>query len=451
MTSEFSIHTRKKAIDSMDGNMYDVVVIGGGITGSGIANILAENGVNTLLLEKNDFASGTSSGSSKLVHGGLRYLQNGRLLEVFRLLKERNYLMNHTDIVTSLEFHIFTGKDMWNSSELGLGLSLYNVLSGKLAPARHIRNDGRYPETIDGYYSYFDGITIDSVLVIYNIVSAQNHGATCLNYVEAVSIKMDGENYAVSIHDNISGSNKTIISRIIINAAGPWGDRISHMAGIDPEESFRLSKGIHLVFPFSLWGRKNAAVIRSSIDGRQLFIIPSGEIVYIGTTDKFTENPDDFSISNEDTKYLLDSLKPLFPEFEEDKIITSFAGIRVLFGSGDNPGEISRDFKITRKGNFIFALGGKLTDYRVGSRKVAKIVSSLLGRKLKIKNMPFIDYSRSAGNLDQIIKYECPVKPEDIMRRRLALRIYSGDSGKFMEQKACKLMEDEYENTYPGK
>ncbi len=303
MNPEFSASTRKEIINAMDGGEYEVTIIGGGITGSGIANILAENGVHTLLIEKGDFASGTSSGSSKLIHGGLRYLQNGRLIEVHRLLKERNYLLGHTDIVKPIEFHIFTGKDMWNSFELGLGISLYNILSGKLPYAKHIKNEGEYPGKIEGYYSYMDGITVDSKLVIYNVASAHRHGAVCLNYMEATSIKNDGKQYKVSMHDKISGENKTINTKIIINAAGPWGNRILEMAGLEPDKNFRLSKGVHIVFPYSAWGRKNAAVFRSAIDGRQLFIIPAGEVVYAGTTDTFVDNPEDFSINNNDIKY----------------------------------------------------------------------------------------------------------------------------------------------------
>ena len=451
MNPEFSASTRKETINALDSSEYDVTIIGGGITGSGIANILAENGIRTLLIEKGDFASGTSSGSSKLIHGGLRYLQNGRFIEVHRLLKERNYLLGHTDIVKPIEFHIFTGKDMWNSFELGLGISLYNILSGKIPYAKHIRNKGEYPGKIGGYYSYMDGITIDSKLVIYNVASAHRHGAVCLNYMDATSIEKDVKQYKVSMYDKISGENKIINTKIVINAAGPWGNRILEMAGLDPDKNFRLSKGVHIVFPYSVWGRKNAAVFKSAIDGRQLFIIPAGEVVYAGTTDTFVENPDDFSINNDDIKYIIDSLKPVFPEFESGKIITSFSGIRVLIGSGDDPGKISRDFKISSENNFISVLGGKITDYRVGARKTAKLVSAMLGRHMKIKNMPYIDYSRKSDSIEDIIKNECPVYSEDIIRRRLALSIYSTDSGKSMENSINSLMEGYCENTYTGK
>lgn len=451
MIPEFSAQTRKKTIDAMDGTEYEVVIIGGGITGSGIANILAENGVHTLLIEKNDFASGTSSGSSKLIHGGLRYLQNGRLVEVRRLLKERNYLLGHTDIVKPLEFHLFTGKQMWNKFELGFGISLYNILSGKFPYAKYIKNNGTYSSQIEGYYSYMDGITIDSELVIYNIVSAYRHGAICINYMEATSIKNNGEEYILEIRDVLSGKYKTIHTGIVINAAGPWGNKILEMAQLTTDKNFRLSKGVHIVFRYSIWGRKNAAVFKSSVDGRQLFIIPSGEIAYVGTTDTFVEDPDDFSIKDEDINYIIESVKPIFPEFERTKIIASFSGIRVLLGPGEDPGKISRDFKISSENNFISVLGGKITDYRVGARKVAKIVSGILGRHLKIKNMPYIDYSRKPGNLEDIVKYECPVKPEDIIRRRLALSIYSADSIKSVEQEINLLMRRENEDTHTGK
>ena len=158
---------------------------------------------------------------------------------------------------------------------------------------------------------------------------------------------------------------------------------------------------------------------------------------------------------------------------DEDKIIAAFSGIRVLLGTGNDPGKISRDFKISVIDNFISVLGGKITDYRVGARKTAKIVSGILNKPLKIKNMPYIDYSRKSQSyiltdkgvnhknyidyskksqsLEEIIKYECPVKPEDIIRRRLALSIYSLDLGKSLEEKIYTLMEVSHEDPHTGK
>ena len=451
MDSEFSSSTRTTALNDLDGKDFEVTVIGGGITGAGIANILAENGITTLLLEKGDFADGTSSGSSKLVHGGLRYLQSGRFVEVYRLLHERNYLINHTDIVKPLEFHILTGAKMWSPVELGIGISIYNAMSGKNPLVRHHHNNGEYPGEISGFYSYIDGITVDSELVIYNIISAYRHGAICLNYSGVTSIEKLDERYWVRIQDTLSGKFYNISSKILINAAGPWGNNILKLAALPEEKNFRLSKGIHLVFPFTVWNRKNAVVIKSPIDGRQIFIIPSGEVAYLGTTDVFVTDPEDFSVQKEDIEYLIDSVKDLFPDFTSEKITATFSGIRVLLGSGNDPGKISRDFSIRADGNFISVLGGKITDYRVGARKTAKIVSKLLGKKMKIKNMPYIDYSRESDDVDHIIKYECPVKSEDILRRRLAVRIYSADSGKSMEDDIRKKMGGIHEDTYTGK
>ncbi len=451
MNNEFSAEVRNSKLTELDGKNFDVAIIGGGITGSGIVNILAENGIKTILLEKEDFGSGTSSGSSKLVHGGLRYLQTGKFLEVYHLLQERNYLIEHTDIVKPLEFHILTGKQMWNPVEIGIGMAIYNAMSGKNPLVRYHRNHGVYSGDTDGFYSYTDGITVDSKLVIYNIVSAYRHGALCFNYTEALSIKKSGNLYYIKIRDTVSQKCYEISSKIVINAAGPWGNNILKMAGLPEESDFRLSKGIHLVFPFSLWKLKNAVVFKSSIDGRQIFIIPSGDVVYTGTTDTFVTDPDDFSVGKEDIEYLIKSLQSVFPDFTYGRIITTFSGIRVLLGSGDDPGKISRDFRISVTENFISVLGGKITDYRVGARKTARIISRLLGRKLKIKNMPYIDYSRKSDDIDNIIMYECPVKPEDILRRRLALRIYSLDMGKSIEDTVIKKMGDIYEGAYTDK
>ncbi len=422
---EFSWHTRNNILRDIDGTKFDVAIIGGGITGAGIANILAENGISTVLIDQNDFASGTSSGSSKLIHGGLRYLQQGRILEVYHLLKERNYLLKNTDIVKKLNFRILTGKNMWNTSEIRFGLFLYNIMSGYLHLPHFVKNNGEYKSNISGYFNYYDGVTVDSELVIYNIVSAFRHGAACLNYCKLIGASKHSGNYSLEIENVITGKNFKVHSFIVINAAGPWGNTVSYILGAGTVKNFHLSRGIHIVFPSELWNDQNAVVVKSAVYGRQLFIIPAGKVVYTGTTDNFVDAPDSFSVPEGDIKYLINSIKPLFPQFTEDKIIYSFAGIRVLIGSGSNPGKITRDFSIGESDRIITVLGGKITDYRIAARKTAKIVGNLMGKKLKIKNMPYTDYSRNKEDvMDNILMHECPVKIEDVIRRRIAASIY---------------------------
>ncbi len=444
MTLEFSFKTRKDDIVVASGGEFEVLIVGGGISGAGIANILAENGIRTVLVEKSDFASGTSSGSSKLVHGGLRYLANGEFREVKDLLKERDYLVNNTQIVKELNFHILVDEFSWKKSTIRFGLFLYNLLSGKLSIPRYRKNDGRYPSQVRGYFEYKDAYTDDSKLVIYNIVSAKRAGALCLNYVQATGFSKVGDKTTVNLKDTVSGSEFKINAKVVVNACGPWARDLMEMAGVGDEVSLKLSKGIHLVVPSGVAPVKDAIAFRTPLDGRQMFVIPRGEVVHIGTTDTFVSGPDDFRIVDEDVDYLIKSASYLFPGITKEDIITSFSGLRPLFGKGDDPGKISREFQVVAKDNLVNVLGGKITNYRSAARKVAGAISPLLGRKIMTEGLPTINYSPadSERDINYMIMNECPVTFEDIMRRRGAYRVYSLDAGKSKEGKVIKAMEE---------
>lgn len=437
MDMEFSYRTRAADIALMNGKSCDVLIIGGGITGAGAANILAANGLNVVLAEKGDFASGTSSGSSKLIHGGLRYLAQGEITEVRSLLKERDYLTENTSIVKPLDFHILVDQYSWKKSTLRFGLFLYNLLSGKFSIPRYTENHGVYPESVLGYFQYHDSYTDDSLLVVSNIVTARMKGAICLNYVEARDFSMEGERNVVTLLDHATGEEFTVEPSVIINAAGPWAGVISGKLGLGLEKGLKLSKGIHLVVPAEKLPVKNAIAFRSHIDKRQMFVIPRGEVVHIGTTDTFTNSPDDFTVNTEDVDYVVRSVAQLFPSITKNDVITAFSGIRPLFGDGDEPGSVTRDFEIRLKGSVMSILGGKITNYRASSRDAARMVSDILRKPLKTRGLPIIEYRRADLGLKERIEHEifheCPVYLEDIMRRREAARIYTVDMGKSIE------------------
>ncbi len=437
MDFEFSFKTRTSDIEKIKGNPCDVLIIGGGITGAGAANILAANGLKVVLAEKGDFASGTSSGSSKLIHGGLRYLAQGEIMEVRSLLKERNYLTANTGIVKPMDFHILVDQYSWRKGTLRFGLYLYNLLSGKFSIPRFRENHGLYPESVRGYFVYSDSYTDDSLLVISNIVTAKMHGAVCLNYVEAVDFNAKDSGSEVTLLDHTTGEKFSVEPDVIINAAGPWAGEISSKLDLKLEHGLKLSKGIHLVVPAEKIPVKNAVAFRTYIDKRQMFIIPRGEVVHIGTTDTFTNEPDDFNITDEDVDYIVKSVSHLFPALRKEDVITSFCGIRPLFGEGNDPGSVTRDFEVRMRGNVLSILGGKITNYRTASQDTALKVSEMLGMKLKVKGLPVIEYRRPDLSLPERIEYEiyheCPVYTEDIMRRREAARIYTLDMGKSIE------------------
>ena len=443
MENEFSFRTRQTDFGALDNSECQVLIIGGGISGAGIANILSQNGVNTVLVEKGDFASGTSSGSSKLIHGGLRYLAQGEFREVKELLKERNYLLENTDFVKPMKFHIIVDQYSWKKSTLRIGLLLYNILSGQFHMPRYTRNDGRYPENVDGYFEYMDAYTDDSRLVVYNIVSAQRRGAKCFNYVEARELSEAEGRYVVSLEDKMTGKTAQVKASVVVNAAGPWAARLLERFNARLEKPLQLSKGIHLVVPGEKIPVKQAIAFRSHIDKRQMFVIPRGKVVHIGTTDTFVNEPDDFSINDEDVDYILKSVGALFPEIAKNDVITAFAGLRPLFGSGEDPGKVSRDFEIVIHGKLVSLLGGKITNYRAASRIAVKNISRLLGRKLSTSGLPTISYRRNedGDTMREVILNECPLTLEDIMRRRMAYRIYEPDMGKSMEKEVKEEME----------
>lgn len=440
---EFSFRTREDDINKIDGTDFDVLVVGGGITGAGVSNLLAQNGIKTLLVERNDFASGTSSGSSKLIHGGLRYLANGEFREVKELLRERDYLVRNTDIVKPLKFHIILDQYSWKKYTLRLGLFLYNILDGKFKFPRFMPNDGRYPENVKGYFEYMDAYTDDSRLVIFNVVSAKRHGATCLNYVDAVSLDPSGEKCKAVLRDTVTGKEVNITSRIIVNAAGPWAGKVMKSMDLKLDAPFRLSKGIHVVLPASKIPIKEAIAFRTRIDRRQMFIIPRGEVVHVGTTDTFVNCPDDFTIKDSDIDYIISSVAGLFPDVSTSDVITAYSGLRPLFGQGNDPGKVSRDFEVRVEGNSVNLLGGKITNYRAAARKTAEKISHMLRVEIKTSGLPVVEYRRpeDGDGIEHIIFNECPLTLEDIMRRREAYRIYQLDRGKSKEEKVKREME----------
>lgn len=445
MNAEFSYRTREKTLNKLDGSSCEVLVIGGGISGAGVANLLAELGVKTVLVEKGDFASGTSSGSSKLIHGGLRYLAQGEFREVRDLLHERNYLIEHTDFVKPLDFHIIVDQYSWKKYTLRLGLFLYNILSGRMGIPRYRRNRGEYPENVKGYFQYMDAFTDDSKLVLYNIVSAQMRGAQCLNYVEATELSKSAESYTVTLKDTISGKTLNVKPGLIVNAAGPWASGMLNKFGINLDKPLQLSKGIHLVVSAEKIPVKNAIAFRTHIDRRQMFIIPRGKVVHIGTTDTFVDKPEDFGIKEEDVNYIVESVKSLFPQLKRTDVISAYAGLRPLFGSGDDPGKVSRDFEVVSHGIIVSLLGGKITNYRSASRKAVEVVARILEKELDVTGKPTIPYSReqSGETVRDIINHECPLTVEDIMRRRLGYRIYEPDQGKSKESSVIDDMKKE--------
>ncbi|MEO1011484.1 MAG: glycerol-3-phosphate dehydrogenase/oxidase [Bacteroidota bacterium] len=374
---------------------FDLVVIGGGITGGGIALDAASRGLKVALLEKGDFASGTSSKSTKLIHGGLRYLKQFD----FWLVKE---VGSERAIVHKLAPHLVLPEKMllpliengsygkWLTS---IGLKVYDILAQvtgedkrqMLEKKQALKLEPLLPKKIlkgAGYYAEYR--TDDARLTIENIKTSLQYGALALNYAEVIDFLYADEKISgVRVRDKDSGSEFNVISQYVINAAGPWVDELRGINHSRKGKRLHLTKGVHLVFPHE------KLPVRQSVyfdipDGRMMFAIPRGKITYIGTTDtNFQDDKDRVTTDLADAIYLISAVNNMFPSIhlEMEDIVSSWAGLRPLIHEeGKSTSELSRKDEIfTSDSGLISIAGGKLTGYR----KMAERAVDRIAQKMK--------------------------------------------------------------------
>lgn len=393
---EFSYTTRKNWLQNVGSDTYDLVVIGGGITGAGIALDASSRGLKVLLLEKNDFASGTSSKSTKLIHGGLRYLKQMDFLLVREVGTERavvHRLAPHLVIPEKMLLPLIEdgtyGK--WLTS---IGLKVYDLLAQvegedqrkMLSAEEASQKEPLLPKTIlkgAGYYAEYR--TDDARLTIEILKTGLHYELKALNYTMATGfLYTNGRISGVRIKDMLSGSEHEVKSRCVVNAAGPWVDEVRTRNNRIQGKSLHLTKGVHLVFPHAKLPVKQA-VYFDAPDGRMIFAIPRGLITYVGTTDtNFTGDPDKVAPQREDAQYLLDAVNRMFDavHLKLDDIESSWAGLRPLIHEeGKSPSELSRKDEIFISDSGLISIaGGKLTGYRkMAERVVNKVVARLPG------------------------------------------------------------------------
>lgn len=388
----FSFQDRSKLIHLMNTYSFDVLVIGGGITGAGIALDAASRGLSVALVDMQDFAAGTSSRSTKLIHGGLRYLKQ---LE-FRLVAE---VGREREIVYENSIHVTTPEKMllpiYKNGSLGrfsasIGLKLYDSLAKvrkserrkmlskketlKLAP--FLREEG-----LLGAGFYVEYKTDDARLTLEVIKKAVEYKALCLNYAKVTGFVYDRNRIvAAKVRDEITGETITIHATQIVNAAGPWVDVILEKDNRNgrSRKSLKLTKGIHIVFDKSVLPLEQAIYFDTD-DGRMVFAIPRGNKVYVGTTDTFyEEDPVHPVAKSEEVAYLLNALHSIFPSLslKEEDVESTWAGIRpLIFEEGKNPSEISRKDEIwTSKSGLMTIAGGKLTGYRIMAERIVDLI-----------------------------------------------------------------------------
>ena len=357
---------------------YDILIVGGGINGAAIAHMAALNGLKAALLEKNDFASGTSGRSTKLIHGGLRYLETFDLDLVREALRERFFLLRDAPhLVKPLSFivPVYRGdrKPLWM---MRLGVWLYDQLAGKykIGRRRFVPRDellgsmsGLKEEGLLGGVSYYDAQMDDARLVLENVLSARAHGAHVANYAEVRSfLKKDGKAAGVLAFDRVGEREFEISARKVVCAVGPWTNVLMHEEEGNVPPLVRTTKGIHVVCEGQLSYR--ALIIPTSRDKRVFFVIPWMGNSLIGTTDTdYTADPDAAAAGQDDIDYLFRELRRVFSEgtFQEEKIVTIFAGLRPLVHKRGEPAQISRDHVIKEAySGVIYVIGGKYTTYR---------------------------------------------------------------------------------------
>ena len=384
---------RARRLEALAGEPFDLLVIGGGITGCGVARDAALRGLRVALVEKNDFGSGTSSRSSRLVHGGLRYLEHGYLHLVFEASAERRRLLRLAPhLVKPLEFvwPVYTGARVprW---KLGAGLMLYDALSlfrnvgaHRQMSARQIaaREPALRREGLVGGARYFDAATDDARLTLVNALGASEAGAVVVNHAEVCElIVRDGIARGARVTDTLGGRDLIVEARVVVNAAGPWSDDVRRLEGdATAHPGTRGSKGVHIAVPRDRIGNRGALTLLSPRDGRVMFVLPSNGQTIIGTTDTYTaSSPDDVRASLSDVAYLLDSANAFFPaaHLTGEDVVSTWAGIRPLLPSSDgdgaeaDPGSASREHAIALSPRGVVTItGGKLTTYRVMAAEV---------------------------------------------------------------------------------
>jgi glycerol-3-phosphate dehydrogenase len=359
-------------------NTYDLLVVGGGINGAAIAHLAAKRGLKVALLEKGDFASGTSSKSTKLIHGGIRYLENLEVDLVYESLRERHIQLEAAPhLVKPLPFVIpvYEGdkRPLWM---MQFGVFLYDLLAGKyrVKPRKNLTREevinlepGIEQKDLKGGVLYYDAQMDDARLCLENVLMADRYGAHVANYVKAVSfVKENGRVAGVRAHDMLGIKEFDVRAKRVICAAGPWTNGLLRLDVSNAKKKVRTTKGIHIIYKGEI--SKHAVLIGSQSDRRIFFVIPWMGNSLIGTTDTdYASSPDAVKVEQEDIDYLARESKRIFPglDFSKDKILSTFAGLRPLIRKGGSPRKVSRKHLFyTSQSGVIFVVGGKYTTYR---------------------------------------------------------------------------------------
>ena len=445
----------KRDFSTLSGQYFDMLVIGGGIFGAGVARDAALRGLRVALVEKSDFASGTSSRSSKLIHGGFRYLQHHDFRLVFEACRERRVLQRiapHLVRPLPFLFPVYRG-DAISLTKLRLGMTVYDGLALYRNIARHrtfsaerARKDepSLARQGLRGAVMFYDCQEDDARFCIDHILHAAELGAVCLNYCRLDGfVTREDRIVAARVRDEVGACTFEIGARVFVNAAGPWVEQVCALTPYDAGAArLNPTKGVHLVVPRLT--QQHAIAFQARSDGRILFVIPWGDYSLIGTTDTdYDGDPSQVRAERADVEYLLAEVRALFPEspLAKSDVVTTVAGVRSLLASNVVPPSArSREHRVVRQGrNLLSIVGGKYTTYRVIAQQTVdaayRVLNaaappcrtaevSLLNRRPapageKISDAPEV----YASDIIRACEHEMAVTLGDVMRRRTSLAL----------------------------
>jgi glycerol-3-phosphate dehydrogenase len=430
----------------------DVLIVGGGIVGSGVARDAARRGLRTLLVDRHDFAFGTSSRSSRLLHGGLRYLAQGRIGLVREASHEKMTLARiapHLAAPLPFIFPTFRGTP-WVRWKLRIGVKLYDWLCGKSNLGKSEALDeagvlrllpGLGRENLTGAVRYFDGFTNDARLVLDTLRSAAAHGATLVNYLALASAERHADHWDCALR-GAAGETASVRARVVVNAAGAWAQRFP-----ESRVKLRLTKGVHLVIDRSRLPVPDAVVMA---DGQRiLFAIPWGQRVILGTTDTDYDGPiENPACEPRDMDYVLRIVNRTFPDaaIGPADVISAWAGLRPLIADpNDKPSDISRahEILVNEATGWIDVAGGKLTTYRLMAEQTVDRALDLLGNRrrempCRTADEPLLEHPDFSGvvpppvsreAVEHFCRHEWARHLDDVMIRRTGWHQYHGDQG----------------------
>ncbi len=391
--ADLSIHARRRNLHTLANEIFDVVVVGGGITGAGIARDAALRGLRVALLERRDFAAGTSSRSSKLIHGGLRYLQQGDVGLVRESANERYVIRRLAPHLAQPVPLLFPLANRREYAKLSVGLWTFDRLASVADDERHRLVTAAEARDIEprlssaeiyGAALYYEYLTDDARLVVEVIKSAVGLGAVVANHLEVTRFLTLGDKIVgVEARDEYGDSEISVRGRVVVNATGPWVDAVRLLSEPESGPRLRLTKGVHVGVRSDRMGLAGIVVMNAR-DKRAVFAIPRGAVTYLGTTDTEYPDTDDYpKVTWEDVEYLLDAANRTFDlttPLGADDVVNAWAGLRpLLHQEGKAPTELSRqDEVMVNDAGLVSIAGGKLTTFRRMAERVTDLVCARL-------------------------------------------------------------------------